>query len=486
MATEVLIPKLGMTMTEGTVAEWHVTDGAEVKQGEPIYRLETEKIEMEIEAEASGIVRLVAAEGATLECGQVVAYILAPGEALPSGQAAAGSAAAAATPAAAAPAPQAPAASTQPSAGDGRVAATPAARRVAQERGIDISLVTGTGPGGRVTEEDVKNFVPAEAPAAAAPPTATAAGEVVASPVARKLAESLGVDLQRVRGTGPGGRITREDVEAAAAGTAASAAAPAPAAPPAASAPAAPPAASAPAAPPVAAGPQRRPGETVPIRGIRKVIFQRMHASLQEMAQLTLAMEVWMDEAVKLRTQLIVEWEPEGVRPSYTDFVIKAVAKALRRHPTMNSEARGNEIYLHPDVHVGMAVALDEGLVVPVVRDADVISLKDLAQETSRLAAAARAGTLGPDDYAGGTFSVTTLGMYGVDMFTPIINSPNVGILGVGRIHDGIAWEGDRPIKRQQMTLSLTWDHRVIDGAPAAEFVQTVKALLESPYRLLV
>jgi pyruvate dehydrogenase E2 component (dihydrolipoamide acetyltransferase) len=152
----------------------------------------------------------------------------------------------------------------------------------------------------------------------------------------------------------------------------------------------------------------------------------------------------------------------------------------------MNSEARGNEIYLHPDVHVGMAVALDEGLVVPVIRDADVISLKDLAQETSRLAAAARAGTLGPDDYAGGTFSVTTLGMYGVDMFTPIINSPNVGILGVGRIHDGVAWEGDRPTRRQQMTLSLTWDHRVIDGAPAAEFVQTVKALLESPYRLLV
>jgi pyruvate dehydrogenase E2 component (dihydrolipoamide acetyltransferase) len=352
------------------------------------------------------------------------------------------------------------------------VAATPAARRVAQERGIDISLVTGTGPGGRVTEEDVKNFVPAEAPAA---PAAEPAGEVVASPVARKLAESLGVDLQRVRGTGPGGRITREDVEAAAAGTAASAAAPAPAAPPA-----------APAARPVAAGPQRRPGQTVPIRGIRKVIFQRMHTSLQEMAQLTLAMEVWMDEAVKLRTQLIAEWEPEGVRPSYTDFVIKAVAKALRRHPNMNSEARGNEIYLHPDVHVGMAVALDEGLVVPVIRDADVISLKDLAQETSRLAAAARAGTLGPDDYAGGTFSVTTLGMYGVDMFTPIINSPNVGILGVGRIHDGVAWEGDRPIKRQQMTLSLTWDHRVIDGAPAAEFVQTVKALLESPYRLLV
>ena len=475
MATEVLIPKLGMTMTEGTVAEWHVTDGAEVKQGEPIYRLETEKIEMEIEAEASGIVRLVAPEGATLECGQVVAYILAPGEAVPAGLASAGSAAAAATPTAAGPAPQAPAAAAQASAGNGRVAATPAARRLAQERGIDISLVTGTGPGGRVTEEDVKNFVPAEAPAAAAPLTATAAGEVVASPVARKLAESLGVDLQRVRGTGPGGRITREDVEAAAAGTAAPVAPPAPAAPPA-----------APAARPAAAGPQRRPGDTVPIRGIRKVIFQRMHASLQEMAQLTLAMEVWMDEAVKLRTQLVAEWEPEGVRPSYTDFVIKAVAKALRRHPNMNSEARGNEIYLHPDVHVGMAVALDEGLVVPVIRDADVISLKDLAQETSRLAAAARAGTLGPDDYAGGTFSVTTLGMYGVDMFTPIINSPNVGILGVGRIHDGVAWEGDRPTRRQQMTLSLTWDHRVIDGAPAAEFVQTVKALLESPYRLLV
>ena len=458
MAIEIYIPKLGMTMTEGTVAEWHIPDGGEVKTGESVFRLETEKIEFEVEAEGPGTVRHLVPEGTTLECGAVVAYVLSPGEAMPRG-----------APLAAAASQveevkyMAPSVQVIGPVDGGRVAASPAARRLAEERAIPLHALAGTGPGGRITEQDVEGYRPPAAPAPEQPAVSAPTGDVAASPIARRLAEQLGVELRTVRGTGPGGRVTKDDVEAAAASRAPSA--PVPSAAPPASAPG---------------------GEVVPVRGIRKVIFERMPASLQTMAQLTLGMEVAMDDAVKLRASLIEEWAAEGVRPSHTDLVIRAVAKALRQHPLFNSEARADGIHKLPDIHVGMAVATDAGLVVPIIRHTDRLSLKEIAVEARHLAEGARAGKLGPDDYAGGTFSVTALGMYGVDFFTPIINPPNAGILGIGRIHDTTAWEGDRPVKRQTMTLSLTWDHRINDGAPAAEFVQAVKALLESPFRLLV
>lgn len=446
MPAEVLIPKLGMTMTEGMIAQWHVADGGEVRKGDRVYRLETEKIEFEVEAEADGVLRQLAAKGAKLAPGTVVAYILAPGEELPAGVPA---------PAPVAAPESAPAVSAAPVAAGGMVAASPVARRLANEAGLALESITGTGPGGRITEEDVlraKQAPPAPAPA-----------EILASPLARRLAETLGVNLANVRGAGPGGRITKEDVEAAASG----------------------PATPAPASPSPAPA-QHANGEVIPLRAMRRTIAQRMHSSLQEMAQLTMGMEVNMSEAVKLRAQLVDEWSGDGIRPSFTDLVIKAVAKALRQHPLLNSTLTTAGTVLHRDVHVGMAVALDDGLVVPVIRDADALPLKDLARESSRLAEAARSGTLALDEMSGGTFSVTALGMAGVDFFTPVINPPNAAIVGVGRIHDAVAWEGDRPVRVQQMTLSLTIDHRVVDGAPGAAFLGTVRELLESPYRLLV
>jgi pyruvate dehydrogenase E2 component (dihydrolipoamide acetyltransferase) len=343
----------------------------------------------------------------------------------------------------------------------GRIPASPVARRLAKESGIALASIVGTGPGGRVTESDV--LLARSMP----PVTILPAREVLASPLARRLAEQLRIDLGGLRGTGPGGRITKEDVEAAAAN------------PPAAPATAGPPAV----LPGVG---QHRPGDRIPLRAMRKVIAERMHASLQQMAQLTMGMEVTMDDAVKLRSQLIDEWSADGIRPSFTDLVIKAVGKALRAHPLLNARVGEAEIELLEDVHVGMAVALDAGLVVPVIRHADRKALREIAAESSRLAAAARAGTLGLDEMAGSTFSVTALGMAGVDFFTPIVNPPNVAILGVGRIHDAIAWDGERPIRRQQMTLSLTIDHRAVDGAPGAAFLGAVRDLLEAPYRLLV
>ncbi len=451
MAIAVLIPKLGMTMTEGCVAEWKIPDGGQVAVGEIVYVLETEKINFDVEAEGPGVVRHLVPEGTKLPVGAAAAYILAPGEVLPAGVQPAIPVAAAFPPVTAVP-------GTGAALGQERISATPIARRLANERGINLNQVAGTGPGGRITEADV--LAAAQAPRAAAP----VAEMAPASPLARRLAEQLGIDLHRVRGTGPGGRITKEDVEAAAAG----------------------PAVTAPAA--VAVSRQTSPaaGAAIPLRGMRGIIAERMHTSLQEMAQLTLGMSVAMDEAAKLRGQLIQEWTEEGIRPSYTDLVVRAVAKALARHPRLNARISKGGVELLPEVHIGVAVALDEGLLVPVVRDAGRLPLKEIAVETARLAAAARAGALGPDDLSGGTFAVTALGMHGVEFFTPIINPPNVAILGVGAIRPVTGWEADRPVQRQEMTLSLTIDHRAVDGAPAASFLGTVRDLLEAPYRMLV
>lgn len=451
MATEIIIPKLGMTMEEGTVAEWLVPDGAEVQAGQPVYRLETEKIEMEVEAEAAGTVRHVVAAGTTLPPGAVVGYVLAAGEALPETVAVPS-----APPRAAGP--PATEAGEPPQAEPGtRVPASPAARRLAAEAGLDLATIPGTGPGGRVTEADVIAVRDRRPPTAA--PTTAPGQEVAASPLARRLAAELGIDLSTVTGTGPGGRITKEDVEAAAATTAPGTTEEAPAV---------------------------RPGEVIPVRAMRRTIARRMHASLQEMAQLTMGMDVVMDDAIRLREQLVAEWQAEGVRPTYTDLVVRAVAKALRLHPRLNASMTEDAIHVAGEINIGLAVALDDGLVVPVIRGADSLTVKEIAVESSRLAQQARAGALGPDDFAGATFSITSLGTSGVHFFTPIINPPNVAILGVGTIYDATAWEGDTPRRTRRVTLSLTIDHRAIDGAPGAAFLATVRDLLESPYRLLV
>lgn len=448
MATEIYLVKVGMSMTEGVVEEWYIADGDRVETGELLYRLETEKVNLDVDAEASGIVKHLVAEGVTMAPGDVVGYIFADGEAIPADLGAAAGAAAEAPDATAPVAAANVETTTEPTvraAGD-RVFASPAARRLAAELGIDYTTVAGTGPGGRVVEADI------QAAADNAPSAAPS------SPMARKLARELGVDLANVSGSGPGGRITREDVERAAAQ-------PAPAA---------------------AVAPAATVAGSVPVRGMRKTIAERMHDSLQSMAQLTMDMDVTMDDAIKLRNQLVEEWADEGVKPSYTDLVIRAVARALQKHPTMNASWGDKEITLHGDIHVGMAVALEDGLIVPVIKNAADISVKALAQESTRLALDARNGSVSLDDMQGGTFTVSALGMFGVDSFTPIINSPQAGILGVNRIRDDVAWEGDKPVRTQVMRLSLTWDHRVLDGGPAALFLAEVKSLLEAPYRLLL
>lgn len=448
MPKEIYLVKVGMNMTEGVVEEWYVADGASVNAGDMLYRLETEKVNLDVDAEADGVVKHLVEEGVTMKPGDVVGYIYAADEPVPEvlpadDNANATSAAAVDAPTVAASAPGVSA--SGPYAADGRIPSSPAARRLAGELNVDIAGLVGSGPGGRIVEADVQA-------AAAAQPKPPAAAR--SSPMARKLARELGLDLAQVRGTGPGGRITKEDVEAAAS-------TPAP-------------------------GFERGEDKTIPVRGMRKTIAKRMLESLQGSAQLTMDMDVNMDDAVKLRSQLIDEWQAEGVRPTYTDLVVRAVAKALERHPQMNSVFSDAEITLRGDIHVGMAVALEEGLIVPVVHQANQLGLKEIAQESSRLAEAARNGALTPDDLHDGTFTVSALGMFGVDAFTPIINAPQSGILGVNRIRESIKWIGERPTKTQVMRLSLTWDHRALDGAPAAQFLGSVRDLLEAPFRLLV
>ena len=380
MAVKVIMPKLGMAMTEGTVVKWLKPDGARVEKGERIAVVMSKKITYEVEAPASGILRHAAAEKEVKAVGEVIAYIAEPGEVIP------------------------------------ELEKVPAAPPVAE--------------------------VPAEAPAPK---------EILATPAAKRLAKEHGVDLSQVKGTGPGGRITEKDVMAFV---------------------------EARKAPPP---PPRPPAKVIPFIGMRQAIAERMTQSLQTMAQVTITTEIDATELVRMREQLKGEFDL-----TYTDMVVKAAAIALKKHPLLNSTLIGDEIHLLDEVHIGVAVALEGGLIVPVVRDADKKSLKEIAAETRRLAEGARAGTLTVDEVTGSTFTVTNLGMYGVDVFTPIINPPEVAILGVGRIVEKPSFQQGQIVPRAMMHLSLTFDHRIVDGAPAAEFLRTVKELLENPYRLLL
>lgn len=440
MATKIIMPKLGLAMKEGVLAKWSKPDGAEVRKDEEIGVVMSKKITYKLLAPEAGILRHVVKEKDTRPINATLAFILAPGEALPAVEDAgvAEAAVAAGGQAAAPAAPPGPA-----PARTGFIPASPAARRLAKELGIDLGRLTGTGADGLVTEADVRRF--AEAP----PPAPAGAPDALATSAARKLAEQRGIRLAEVKGTGLGGRITEQDVLA-------HGAAPAPAAP--------------------------GGGRSLPYSGMRQAIGDNMLASLRDMAQLTLMIQVDVTELVKLRAQLKTEYDL-----TYTDLLVKAVAKTLKRHPALNASLVGDEIHQLEAVHIGVAVALAEGLIVPVVRDADKRPIPEIAAEVRRLAEGARANTLPVDEVTGSTFTITNLGNYGVDGFTPVINPPECAILGVGRIVDNVAeFQGEQVVRRAKLTLSLTIDHRLVDGAPAGEFLKALKDLLENPYRLLL
>ena len=439
MATELLMPKLGLTMTEGTIDEWKKKVGDTVQKGEILYSVATDKLTNDVEAEDDGVLlAIVVPEGETVPCKTLVGWLGAKGEAVPDGVAPAAAAPAPVetAPAAAAAAPAAPV-----KAAGGYVPATPYAKELAKEKGFDLSQIPATGYKGVVVAKDVLAFTPA----AAAP----AEPAVKASPLAAKVAADLGIDLSTVNAHG---RVLAQDILAYLESTREK-------------------------AEPAADARE----EVKPMSGMRKAIARNMLASVQTSPTVTFNLGVDMSEMKRYREQL----KAKEIKVSYTDLLVKFVAKALTEFPLLNCSVQDNKIVYKHYVNMGVAVALDSGLLVPNIPDADKKSLTEISAEVKELAKLAREGKLPPERLSGGTFTITNLGMYGIESFTPIINQPEVAILGVNTMEDKVVVLNGEMVIRPIMNLSLTADHRVVDGSVAAQFLQRVKSLLENPALML-
>ncbi len=444
----VIMPKQGLQMTEGTIIQWYHKEGEAVSAGKPLFSMETDKLTIDIDAEFDGtLLKIVAPEGSVVPITEPIALIGPAGTDV-SGYTAGGKAEAPAeavseAPKAAAETVSAPAFVRKP--GE-RIFITPRAKMTAAANDFDYSGVSGSGPDGLIIERDV---------------LAAIANRPKASPVAAKLASLEGVDLAGLQGSGVNGKIMKDDVLAAIAPKNAAAAEPAAAQP----------------APAAAA----EDVEIIPIRGMRKAIFDNMMHSLHETAQANHRMKVDMTEAKRLREAL----KAEGVKVSFNDILALAATKALLKFPCINASTDGVNITEKHYVNIGIAVAVPNGLMVPNVKHTERMSLAEIAKHTAEQIAKTRDNKLTMADYTGGTFTITNLGMFDIDEFTPIINAPESAILGVGKIADTPVVIDGAVTVRPMMTLSLTYDHRIINGAPAAEFLQYLKKLLEHPYLML-
>jgi pyruvate dehydrogenase E2 component (dihydrolipoamide acetyltransferase) len=416
MATEIKLPRLGQGMESGTVVRWLKQEGERVEKGEPLYELDTEKVTQEVEADASGVLLKIAVQEGEVPVGQTVAVIGEEGEDVPAPE----------------PEPE-PDVVEAPQEEGSRAPA----RDEERERGREATAEAEPEP---------------EPEAEPEPQPATADGRVKASPLARRIARERGIELAQVRGTGPEGRIVAEDVERAVA---------APARP------------AAPAAAPAEA-------EVVPLTSIRKTIARRL-TKAWEAPVFQISMSADMTRAQELRERL-VEMTREGeTKPTVSDVITKACAAALMRHPELNAHYEDEEVKRFPTADVGMAVATDRGLVVPVIRGAERLTLAEIAAARADLVTRSREAKLQQADLEGGTFTTSNLGMYGVEQFIAVLNPPQVAILAVGAIEEkAVVVDGDLEIK-PMMSLTLTCDHRAVDGADAAEFLGTVRALLEEP-----
>jgi pyruvate/2-oxoglutarate dehydrogenase complex dihydrolipoamide acyltransferase (E2) component len=403
MAIEITVPKLGLTMEEATLVGWKFSAGQMVKKDQVVLVLETDKVTFEMPSPGDGLLHPVAASGSRIEVSQVIGYL----------------------------------------AKDKAELEKLAAQHPAAE--------TGAPPASAAAK-------PAAAPAESPAMPAGAGGRVKASPVARVMAKAHGVDLSAIPGSGPGGRIVRDDVlKALKKGVPAAA----------------------PAAP--AAGELLSVAQEIPIAGVRKVIFKNMHLSLATQAQLTLHTEASAAAMLRLRSRL----NAEGAKVSYNAVLVKVIAQALKQHPLVNASVEGETIKVWRQVHVGVAMDLGRGLIVPKVRNAESKSIREISADIDRLVEAAKAGSLALDDLTLGTFTLTNLGAWDIDDFTPIVNHPESAILGVGRIVEKpVARDGQVAIE-PRLSLSLSFDHRIVDGAPGAAFLKTIKDFIEEPSLML-
>lgn len=461
MAIEIVMPRLGWTMEEGTLVEWLKQDGDSVQPGEIMFIIESDKALNEVESFESGIFRIPPDSdvlGKTVPVGTLLAYIVQPGEPAPfeQGKTTNSSAAGVATRSESQVATSTPMVSAiQAEKGFGRRNGTPTisprARRIAHELGVDWMRLKGSGRTGRIVESDVR--------AAASLVAQSVPAQV--SPVAKRAADDLGVDIAALAERMHGQRITREHVERAAQRSDS----------------------------PVSAQPIA--AETrVAMPRLRQVIAERMSASAHTTAPVTLTTEVDATELVKMRRGLKAasQSDPRPI-PSYNDLLAKLVSEVLAEHPQLNARIDGAEIVTSSAINIGFAIDTERGLVVPVVRDVRSKSIRQIAAEGAVLVEKTRNGALRPDDLNGGTFTITNLGMYEIDAFTPIINLPQCAILGVGRIVPKqvvIDAETEQVAIRHMLFLSLTFDHRLVDGAPAARFLQQIKRYIEQPYLWLM
>jgi len=420
MATKVHMEALSPTMEEGRLVKWTKHEGDAVKSGDTLAEVETDKAVMELVARADGqLLKVLAPEGTTVPVGNIVAWIGKPGEKVDG--------AGGAEPATAAPKPA-------------FAAAAPAAKAPA--------------PG------------PAPVPVAAA----ADATRVKASPLAKRIAKEAGVDLKLVQGSGPGGRVIKRDVEGA------------PASPPS-------PAAAVAAPAPRTTHDARRTGvpyEDVPLTQIRKTIAKRLVASIGPIPHFFLTTEIDMERAAEAREALNKQLGEAGGKISFNDIIIKAVALALVQHRACNAWFQEDHIRYWNEVHIGMAVAIEDGLITPVIRNAELKSLRQIGVEARELAGRARNRRLKPEEYTGSTFSISNLGMFDIDQFTAVINPPEAGIIAVGSITPKAVPDGDRIVSRRRMRLTMSCDHRVIDGATGAAFLKTLKQMLENPLAMLL
>lgn len=450
MASVIIMPKQGLLMEEGTITKWLAKEGEQTTEGAPLFEMETDKLTITMDSTATGtVLKILHPEGDTVPITQPIAIVGQPGEdisGLLGGEAPAAAPAAAAPEAPTAEAAPAPQPAVEHAPGE-RVFSSPRARLRAEENGVDIAAVPGSGPDGLVVERDVQNYI---------------ANQPAVTPLAANQARIQGIDLSGLTGTGPNGKITTEDLHIASA-----AVEPAPAAEP-------------------IPGQLTRGTRTEAMSGMRKAISRNMLTSKSTNAQTNHRMVVDMTAAVALRRQ----YKALGIKISYNDIIVRACAKALQDFPIVNASVDGSDIVYHDYVNIGTAVSVPGGLIVPVIRDADIIGLTGIAAKSAELIEKAREGRLTEADYHGGTFTVSSLGMFDLDDFVAIINPPESAILAVGKIAKTPVVvtndeSEDQVVIKSMCALCLSYDHRIIDGAEAAKFLQKLKSYLQNPILLI-
>ena len=447
MATEVLMPKLGLTMTEGTILEWKKKEGDPVRKGDLLFSVETDKLTNDVEADADGtLLKILVPEGETSGCKTVIAYIGAPGETV--GAAPASAAVPAPAPVPAAPAALAPSAAPKAPREGGYGTATPYAKKLAHDKGFPLGEISATGPRGMVMARDVEAFSPAP--------------RVKLSPMAARLAEEMGVDVSvfesvnRIMKADVLGMVHHEE-----------------------------PAAPAPAAVSAAAPPECAGEKPEKVSALRRSIAANMSASWSISPRVTYTHPVDATAMKQLRASLKDEFKEQGIKLTYNHILMMCTARALTEFPDVNASFRDNMITRHHHVNLGLAVAKGDGLIVPNLKNCEALGLAEIAKGTEAMIEAARTGKLTMDGMTGGTFTISSLGPYGITSFSPIINQPELAILGVCDIVDTPVVREGQVVVRPMMNLCLTADHRVIDGVMASRFLRRITELLENPCRLL-